>query len=101
MFYHVGKLPTYSRALSDPVAGGVELSKTHRVVIVEGNYMLNYDDNLWAPLKDLFDEKVTKECDHEILFKVLNSAHCHPFLFYLYFSGTYRANLWTFSGTDL
>ena len=38
--------------------GGVELLKVHKVVIVEGNYMLNYDDPLWSPLKELFDEKV-------------------------------------------
>lgn len=38
--------------------GGVELLKEHKVVIVEGNYMLNYDDPLWSPLKELFDEKV-------------------------------------------
>lgn len=38
--------------------GGVELLVVHKVVIVEGNYMLNYDDPLWSPLRDLFDEKV-------------------------------------------
>ena len=38
--------------------GGVELLIEHKVVIVEGNYMLNYDDPLWSPLKELFDEKV-------------------------------------------
>lgn len=38
--------------------GGVELLEVHKVVIVEGNYMLNYDDPLWSPLRDLFDEKV-------------------------------------------
>jgi pantothenate kinase len=40
------------------VPGGVELLEVHKVVIVEGNYMLNYDDPLWLPLRDLFDEKV-------------------------------------------
>jgi pantothenate kinase len=54
----IGSLPTYSRAISDPVPGGVELLEVHKVVIVEGNYMLNYDDPLWSPLRDLFDEKV-------------------------------------------
>ena len=57
-----GVLPTYSRQLSDPVPGGVELLPSHRIVIVEGNYMLNYDDPLWAPLKDLFDEKWYLSC---------------------------------------
>jgi pantothenate kinase len=57
-----GILPTYSRAISDPIPGGVELLKSHKVVIVEGNYMLNYDDPLWAPLQTLFDEKWYVSC---------------------------------------
>ena len=61
--FYVGILPTYSRAISDPVPGGVELLESHKVVIVEGNYMLNYDDPLWAPLKDLFDIKVLLSFD--------------------------------------
>lgn len=55
-------LPTYSRVKSDPVPGGVELKEFHKVVIVEGNYMLNYDDPLWAPLQGLFDEKWYVSC---------------------------------------
>jgi pantothenate kinase len=57
-----GSLPTYSRKLSDPVPGGVDLLENHKVVVVEGNYMLNYDDPLWAPLKDLFDERWYLSC---------------------------------------
>lgn len=90
----LGKLPTYSRALSDPVPGGVELSKSHRVVIVEGNYMLNYDDKLWEPLKDLFDEKVSKTLI-SISFTIVPIIII--FFCFLPSSGTYRANLWTFS----
>jgi hypothetical protein len=33
-------MPTYSRALSDPVPGGAELKSEHRIVLVEGNYLL-------------------------------------------------------------
>jgi pantothenate kinase len=57
-----GSLPTYSRAISDPVPGGVELLKSHKVVIVEGNYMLDYDNPLWAPLQALFNEKWYISC---------------------------------------
>lgn len=52
-----GVLPTYSRQLSDPVPDGVELLKTHKIVLVEGNYLLNYDDSEWGLLQSLFDEK--------------------------------------------
>eukprot|EP00667_Euglena_gracilis_P010307 EG_transcript_10492 len=50
-------LPAYSREKSDPVPHGVELRKDHRIVLVEGNYVLMYDDPLWAPLQPLFDER--------------------------------------------
>jgi len=59
------KLPTYSRALSDPVEGGSELEPYHRVVLVEGNYLLlgaleegalGVDTGRWAPLQSIFDE---------------------------------------------
>jgi len=35
----------------------VRLKRSHRVVLVEGNYLLLYDDPLWAPLRPLFDER--------------------------------------------
>ena len=56
-------LPTYSRQLSDPVPEGVELKKNHRIVLVEGNYLLLYQDPLWAPLKSLFDQRWFIKCE--------------------------------------
>ena len=56
-------LPTYSRKVSDPVPNGVELKKSHRVVFVEGNYILLYNDPRWAPLAHLFDEKWFIVCE--------------------------------------
>lgn len=58
-----GVLPTYSRTLSDPVPGGVELMKTHKIVLVEGNYLLNWDDPKWANLRPLFEESWFIECE--------------------------------------
>jgi len=29
----------------------------HRIVLVEGNYLLLFSDPAWAPLRDVFDEK--------------------------------------------
>lgn len=50
-------LPTYSRQLSDPVPGGVTLLASHRIVLCEGNYLLNWDDAAWSGLSNgLFDE---------------------------------------------
>eukprot|EP00549_Striatella_unipunctata_P005781 CAMPEP_0118693916 /NCGR_PEP_ID=MMETSP0800-20121206/12194_1 /TAXON_ID=210618 ORGANISM="Striatella unipunctata, Strain CCMP2910" /NCGR_SAMPLE_ID=MMETSP0800 /ASSEMBLY_ACC=CAM_ASM_000638 /LENGTH=276 /DNA_ID=CAMNT_0006592245 /DNA_START=90 /DNA_END=920 /DNA_ORIENTATION=+ len=49
-------LPTYSRVKSDPVPGGVQLCKHHRIAICEGNYLLSHDDDDWKPLQSLWDE---------------------------------------------
>lgn len=75
-------LPRYDRVISDPVPDGVRLDPTHRIVLVEGNYLLlgaldlsceerlsvcRDDDGFpcspieeisrWKPLLDLFDER--------------------------------------------
>lgn len=49
-------LPIYDRSLSDPVPDGVTLELTHTIVLLEGNYLLAWDDPVWAPLKGIFDE---------------------------------------------
>jgi len=50
-------LPAYSRALSDPIPDAIRLERHHRIVLVEGNYLLLHDDPRWAPLRFLFDER--------------------------------------------
>lgn len=51
-------LPIYSRVKSDPIPDGVQLHPTTRIVLLEGNYLLSWDDERWAPLRDnhVFDE---------------------------------------------
>ena len=58
-----GSLPVYSRKLSDPVPDGVELKDGHKIVFVEGNYLLNYNDDAWSPLAPVFDEKWYVVCE--------------------------------------
>lgn len=50
------KLPIYSRVKSDPVENGVQLLKSTKIVLLEGNYLLCWRCPRWAPLKDIFDE---------------------------------------------
>jgi pantothenate kinase len=49
--------PIYDRTISDPVDGGVELLRSHKIILVEGLYVLWKDDERWAPLDPLWDEK--------------------------------------------
>jgi len=57
-----GELPTYCREISDPVNGGVSLLSHHKVVLVEGLYLLSKDDPRWEPLQELWDEKWLVRC---------------------------------------
>ena len=57
-----GSLPVYSRQKSDPIVDGVQLLSTHKVVLCEGNYLLAFDDPLWAPLKDVFHDYWFVKC---------------------------------------
>ena len=53
-------LPVYSRERSDPVPDGVVLERTHRCVLVEGNYLLLTDEpwrELWDGDGALLDER--------------------------------------------
>ncbi len=56
-------LPVYSRELSDPVPNGVEIKNCHKIVFVEGNYLLNYKDPEWAPLQKVFDWRWYVVCE--------------------------------------
>ena len=56
-------LPVYSRQASDPICDGVQICEHHRLVVVEGNYLLYLDDPRWAPLKQLWDESWFLRCN--------------------------------------
>lgn len=57
-----GELPTYCREISDPVTGGVTLLPEHKIVLVEGLYLLMQDDPRWEPLQSLWDEAWFVKC---------------------------------------
>ena len=57
-----GELPTYCRKISDPVPGGVALKAHHKIVLVEGLYLLWRNDPRWEPLQELWDEKWFIKC---------------------------------------
>ncbi|CUH97278.1 hypothetical protein P22_3405 [Propionispora sp. 2/2-37] len=47
--------PAYDRRIHNPVANAILVEKKHRIVIVEGNYLL-LDREPWNQLEGLFDE---------------------------------------------
>jgi pantothenate kinase len=47
--------PEFDRALEDPVAGAIEVSQRHRLVIVDGNFLLSTQEP-WRQVRNLLDE---------------------------------------------
>ncbi|MBS9404510.1 nucleoside/nucleotide kinase family protein [Halomonas sp. TRM85114] len=59
-------VPVFDRPLDLARAGGRLVTREHRIVIVEGNYLL-LDQEPWRALHDLFDLRVMLEVDDEVL----------------------------------
>jgi pantothenate kinase len=49
-------LPEYCREISDPIMGGTILARHHKIVFVEGLYVLMKNDQEWGKLYNLWDE---------------------------------------------
>jgi len=47
--------PSYDRAIHNPVERSIRIENKHKIIIVEGNYLL-LDTHPWNELADLFDE---------------------------------------------
>jgi len=47
-------LPAFDRSVEEPLPDAVLVRPSHRLVVVEGNYLLL--DGPWAPVRDLLDE---------------------------------------------
>ncbi|MET7907211.1 nucleoside/nucleotide kinase family protein [Streptomyces avermitilis] len=47
--------PEFDRDLEDPVAGAIDVAPHHRLVIVDGNFLLSVQEP-WRQVKDLLDE---------------------------------------------
>ncbi|CAL9023641.1 unnamed protein product [Prunus brigantina] len=54
--------PSFDHGVGDPVEDDIFVSLQHKVVIVEGNYLL-LDDGIWKEISAMFDEKWFVEID--------------------------------------
>lgn len=66
--------PVYSRKLHEPILAGGTIDVCHRIVIVEGNYLL-LDEELWKRLRQLFDVRLFISASVEILKEGLRERH--------------------------
>ena len=52
---HTVYAPAFDRAIEQPVAGSIPISPTARLVVTEGNYLLD-DERPWPSVRDLLSE---------------------------------------------
>ena len=51
-----GSFPSFDHRIGDPIENDIQLSKTHQIIMVEGNYLL-LDSDPWSRLRnEVFDE---------------------------------------------
>ena len=66
--------PVYSRELHDPVPGGGAVDASHRIVVVEGNFLL-LNEAPWNGLRRLFDVCTFISASPEVLVEGLRERH--------------------------
>jgi pantothenate kinase len=66
--------PVYSRTLHEPIPSGGTIESSHRIVVVEGNYLL-LDEEPWRRFCQLFDVRVFISASLETLVDSLMGRH--------------------------
>ncbi|MGB7343883.1 MAG: hypothetical protein WBD20_06705 [Pirellulaceae bacterium] len=65
-----GTFPSFQHGVGDPVEDDIQLDPQHRLVIVEGNYLL-LDEEPWCQLAKLFDETWFLQVDLDVILERL------------------------------
>jgi pantothenate kinase len=66
--------PVYSRKLHEPIPAGDTIDPVHRIVVVEGNYLL-LEEEPWRRFRRLFDVRVFISANLETLLDGLRGRH--------------------------
>ncbi|WP_349899098.1 nucleoside/nucleotide kinase family protein [Parafrigoribacterium soli] len=66
--------PAFDRAIGEPVAGAIAVTRQHRIVITEGNYLLSRESG-WRDLRQLLDETWYLELANDIRIERLTARH--------------------------
>ncbi|KAL3702133.1 hypothetical protein R1sor_020155 [Riccia sorocarpa] len=67
-------LPSFDHGVGDPVDDDIRVEKRHKVVVVEGNYLLLKDGD-WSALGDLFGERWFIEVDIDEAMRRVERRH--------------------------
>lgn len=66
--------PSFDHGVGDPVENDILVGKHHRVVVVEGNYLL-VEDGIWKEVSEVFDEKWFIDVDLDIAMRRVLKRH--------------------------
>ncbi|MBI1370324.1 MAG: AAA family ATPase [Planctomycetes bacterium] len=66
--------PVYSRVLHDPIPEAMHIQPEHRLIIVEGNYLL-LDEGPWARVHPLLDEVWYLDTPLDVCMKRVHARH--------------------------
>ncbi|KAG4120259.1 hypothetical protein ERO13_D11G132800v2 [Gossypium hirsutum] len=66
--------PSFAHGIGDPIEDDIFVSLQHKVVIVEGNYLLS-DEGVWKEVSSIFDEKWFIDVDLETAMQRVLKRH--------------------------
>nr|CAB3466417.1 unnamed protein product [Digitaria exilis] len=66
--------PSFDHGVGDPVEKDIFVKPQHKIVIVEGNYLL-LEEDIWRDIKDLFDEKWFIDIDIDVSMQRVLKRH--------------------------
>ncbi|CAM9918800.1 unnamed protein product [Discosporangium mesarthrocarpum] len=58
--------PSFDHVVGDPVEGDLKVCPSHRLVLVEGNYLLLTGVDPWDKARELFDQAWAVDCPLEV-----------------------------------
>ena len=68
------RFPVYSRRLHEPIPSAGTIDTSHRIAVIEGNYLL-LDGDPWRRFRQLFDVPVFISADPETIVDGLRARH--------------------------
>ncbi|KAK3136938.1 hypothetical protein QOZ80_5BG0445370 [Eleusine coracana subsp. coracana] len=66
--------PSFDHGVGDPVENDISVKPQHKIVIVEGNYLL-LDEDVWSEIRELFDEKWFIDVDIDVSMQRVLKRH--------------------------
>ncbi|VAI27418.1 unnamed protein product [Triticum turgidum subsp. durum] len=66
--------PSFDHGVGDPVENDIFVKPQHKIVIVEGNYLL-LEEDVWREIRDMFDEKWFIDIDIDVSMQRVLQRH--------------------------